>query len=469
MTTNTSEAENPLENEKKGTQRGHKTAVSPFPIPFPSTSNATETRGIRGNTPRAGRDSVAYWKTRVRPRIIRGTPSPELYARFKEAGHDAWLCLDTSNVATAAAKARDLYLRMKAIGLPALLAELRPDARPQRSATVGEFIAAAHLLCKVRPRTLAQYETSLRRIVAGVCKLDGDESRFDYRTGGADRWREKIDAVSLDKLTPAAVEAWRISWASEAEGESDRIAREHSAATYVRNARSLFSADLLAVLRERVRLPERLPFAGLSAAASTRRFVPTVEARSLYARAWQDLATTPDTLAAFVLLIVAGLRRAEADLLPWDHVTLTGDTPALRVAATAHFRPKTEESAREIPLPADVARFLAVLRAEHPAAEFVLAGNAPKTAARTNNYRAEAWKPLAKWLRAQGVKSRNPLHEVRKLSGSLVNAVAGLEAARRHLGHANISTTSNSYVAARAVTIDLAPVALAAATPAASK
>jgi hypothetical protein len=92
---------------------------------------------------------------------------------------------------------------MKAIRLPALLAELKPEARPERCATVGEFITTARALCKVRPRTLAQYETSLRRIVAGVCKLDGDESRFDYRTGGADRWREKIDAVSLDKLTPA--------------------------------------------------------------------------------------------------------------------------------------------------------------------------------------------------------------------------------------------------------------------------
>lgn len=449
MQTNINEAKNTLGNEKNRTQTGHKAGHTGEPIQFPAPAKREKSAA------RAGRDSVAYWKTRVKSRIVRGSPTPELYCRLFEGGREAWLCLNTSNRSLAAERARDHYLRMKGIGLPAMLAELRPDKRPERPGTVGEFIAAARKLCKVRARTLAQYETSLRRIVAGVCKLDGDASRFDYKTGGADAWREKIEAVRLDKLTPAGVEAWRISWAAEAEGEKDRTARQHSAATYIRNAKSLFAPDLLAVVRERVRLPDLLPFTGLSAPAASRRFVQTVDPRKLYAAAWRDLADTPDTLTAFLLLITAGLRRAEADLLPWSHLDLAATPPRVHVAATAYFLPKTEESAREIPLPADVAQFLRARRIDRAGAEFVLEGGEPRTGRRTNNYRAHAWAPLTKWLRAGGLATPTPLHEVRKLSGSLINAAAGLEAARRFLGHADVSTTSNSYVAAAHALVDL--------------
>jgi len=444
-----SEGEKALENEKSGTQTGHTSSVSHFP------EHLTKPKKEANRLPKT---SVEYWKAVVAPRLIRGTPSAELYVRFRESGRDAWVNLDALNKITAATKARDLWLNIRAKGLDVALAEFRPKSapRPEQACTVGEFITAARALCSVRQRTLAQYETSLRRVVAGVTRLDGDASRFDYKSGGSDAWRAKVEAVRLDRITPAAVEAWRIAWASEAVGEVARKARQHSASTYIRNARSLFSVDLLAVLRERLRLPELLPFTGLSAAASARRFTSTVDPRALYAAAWCDLAPTPDTLTAFLLLITGGLRRAEADLLPWAHLDLTNDTPAVRIEATEHFLPKTEESARDIPLPEDVARFLRARRLEAPEAEFVLNGTAPKTAKRTNTYRAEAWEPLTAWIRTKGITGQKPLHELRKLSGSLVNATAGIEAARRHLGHANITTTSNSYVSARTAVVDLA-------------
>lgn len=63
---------------------------------------------------------------------------------------------------------------------------------------------------------------------------------------------------------------------------------------------------------------------------------------------------------------------------------------------------------------------------------------------------------LAAWLRLTGLTTPNPIHELRKLSGSLINSSAGLEAARRHLGHATIATTSASYLAPRSAVVDLA-------------
>lgn len=59
------------------------------------------------------------------------------------------------------------------------------------------------------------------------------------------------------------------------------------------------------------------------------------------------------------------------------------------------------------------------------------------------------------WLRPQGVESPSPIHELRKHYGSFINEAGGLEAARRHLGHKNVATTSASYVQARTATVDL--------------
>jgi hypothetical protein len=44
---------------------------------------------------------------------------------------------------------------------------------------------------------------------------------------------------------------------------------------------------------------------------------------------------------------------------------------------------------------------------------------------------------------------------LRKMSGSLIYATAGIEAARRHLGHRDISTTAASYLQSGAATVDL--------------
>ena len=461
MSAMTYETKKHVVNEKKGTQRGHKAAVSPFTIPFPSTSNETQTRGERGTTSRAGKDSVAHWKGRVRPRLIRGTPTPELYARFKEAGHDAWLCLDTCNVATAAARARDLYLQMKAIGLPALLTELRPDVRPARVCTVADYLEAAKALSTVRATTLAEYEASFRRVIAGV---RGIVAKSDKHAARAD-WHAKIEAVRLDQVTPADVRAWHkgeLDAALRKGGEVAKDRRAHTLASHLRDARALFAEAIVAEVGKTLTLPSTLPFEGITAAATTRRFVCDLDPRALYAAA---AALDADTRTAFDLLLCAGLRRGEADALPWAHVDLVAGT--VRVDVTPTFRPKSRESYRTVPIPADMVARLRKRRAAAPAAELVLEGRktlpARKPAGTTRpayEYRAKAWPALTAWLKTQGMRDLTPLHALRKLSGSFIYAVAGLEAARQHLGHRDVSTTARSYLAARSVTVDLAPAAL---------
>jgi integrase len=53
---------------------------------------------------------------------------------------------------------------------------------------------------------------------------------------------------------------------------------------------------------------------------------------------------------------------------------------------------------------------------------------------------------LHSWLKDKGVTQQKAVHALRKESGSLVATAFGIEAARQHLGHRDISTTSAHYV-----------------------
>ena len=50
------------------------------------------------------------------------------------------------------------------------------------------------------------------------------------------------------------------------------------------------------------------------------------------------------------------------------------------------------------------------------------------------------------WLRSKGVTSPKPIHDLRKLSGSLMYSANDIYAAQRFLGHSDIRTTIGSYV-----------------------
>lgn len=460
MKTKTSEAKKSVENEKRGTKRVHQTPGGTETIPFPTP----DTRPDEADKPaRAGKSSVDYWKDRVRPRPLKdGTPTPEFYLRLKESGRTTWTNLATANRAEAARKARDIWVNAQAKGLDAARAEFRPKSapRPARSATVGELLTVAKALANVRPSTLAQYEISVRRLVAGVLGMKAEGSVFYHGSDEAKAWRAKVEGASLDVLAAAKVEAWRKAYVAAAPDEVARISAKNTAAAVIRNARGFFTPSLAKALGAKIRLPDPIPLVGVSTGSATRRFKSTTDPRKLYGDALVDLSG--DVLTAFLLCITAGLRRGEADMLPWANVDL--DAGLVAVGPTKWFLPKTEESQRSTPIPPDVVAHLRTCRAANPAAEFVLSGLDPSKARDAKDYRCACWKTLAAWLRAKGFVSPNPIHELRKLSGSLVNAVAGLEAARRHLGHRNIATTAGSYVTGSAALVNLAAPAVSAVT-----
>ncbi|MBC7367079.1 MAG: hypothetical protein H7343_09755, partial [Undibacterium sp.] len=345
MKTNTSEVLKSVENNKNRSQTGHRTGhtpgETPGAIPFPIQKIGQDEAEDK-LAARAGKDSQAYWKTRVKQRVIRGKPTPEFYGRFFEGDAEQWVCLNTSNRGSAATAARDLYLQIKAKGLAVAVAEFRPKAAPKaaRSATVGELLTEAKAVSTVRASTLAQYEVSLRRLVAGLLGMNPVGSVFYHKSPEAKAWRDRVEGASLGILSDLRVEAWRKAYVADCTDERARISKRNTAAAVIRNARAFFAPSFAKAIGDKIRLPSPLPLVTLPIGSSTRRFKTSADPRKLYAEALKDL--TGDSLTAFLLCITAGLRRGEADMLEWQAVNL--DAALVHIAPTKWFLPKTEES-----------------------------------------------------------------------------------------------------------------------------
>ncbi len=423
MITKTSEAENGIENRKNRTKTGQ-------------------------NSPKTSAD---FWKKKVKARP--GLRNGLLYVRLFEGGREAWVCCDSSNRAQAAVTARDRWLRMKAIGLPALLAELSPDPLPERCGTVGELIEAASKVAQVRPATLLDYGKRLRQVAADVGEIRRPEKITSRTDPATMEWRRRVDALPLDILTASAVAEWRAKRIAAA--GADPIARksaEVSADSAIRMARSLFSPDLLTLgLAKAVRLPDPLPFAGLRWGETTKRFECRVNPALLFVNARRDLESEhPQSFRALALCLLAGLRRVEADLLTWDQVDLAAGT--ITVRRTPYMEPKSREACRVINLDTTAVAILREAKSDAPDPVFVLKGAPfkPRTSA-TPVYRADAapfrtWERLIAWLATKGIDGPKPIHDLRKLAGSMVHLAYGIEQARDFLGHQSVLTTSASYL-----------------------
>lgn len=118
----------------------------------------------------------------------------------------------------------------------------------------------------------------------------------------------------------------------------------------------------------------------------------------------------------------------------------------IHIRRTVHFEPKTEESQRDVDLTAPAMELLQTFK-KSSKSEFVLDGEEPKTDSTYDYYRCdETWRKLHTWLRGKGVQQQKAIHSLRKESGSLIASNFGIEAARQHLGHRDIRTTSAHYV-----------------------
>lgn len=390
--------------------------------------------------------------------------SPDFSCRIQFQGRRERFQLETPNKEPAAAKAAEIYRYLTGHGWTATLAKYKPDERPKLDVlTVGAFLAAVRNVVDVSPLTLAGYERSLRTLVAGAVL----HRRFK-KTERQD-WQEKVEAVRLDRLTPDAVQRWKVERKRTAHADPLAEARiKHTANSVLRNAKALFSGKkVIAHLPADVKalLPDPLPLSAVTVFSedTSAKFTPDVDPEKLVLMARTELAAvrredeTPveyeareQAWLAFLLCFMGGLRRKEADLLIWQQVDF--DRGVIELSLSHYLKPKTKASAMPIPLEPEVLAILRGFRARHPSDEFVLrSARAPKLTVRNSDTRCEAtWKLLQAWLRAKGVTDRKPIHSLRKAVGSVMARRHGIHAAQRLLRHTTPVITSRYYADAAA-------------------
>lgn len=422
------------------------------------TNNRTET-GQTASLARAFRLAKThqdYWKARLRRRSYVGRDGvrveiPEWQVRMFHLNREAWFNLDTANQAIAAIKARDIYVALVSTGWDAALVRFKPSPLLRVSVcTVGEFVADVEKRSHLHPRTARVYATKLRKLVSDVAKLEAGRkakarrAKFDHFGKGHREWLAKVNAQQLDVLTADKVMAWRNAYVLRAGSDPlKRKSAERSAASILRAGRALFSANVIDLLK--VKLPAN-PFAGVKVQdPGPQRYHSDVNPEWLLACAERELRHThPELYLGLFLCLWAGLRRKEADLLTWAQINLTEGQ--IHVRRTAYFEPKTEESQRMIDLGPDAVDVLRTFK-KGKKSEFLMGGADPDLKATYGKYRCDCtWRDLVAWLKGKGVRQRNAVHMLRKESGSLVASAYGIEAARQHLGHRDIRTTSAHYV-----------------------
>lgn len=383
--------------------------------------------------------------------------------------------LGTANKDTAAKTAATIFESLQRQGWDETLAKYAPTHAAKKPATVGELIREAEACSSVSPDTLADYTRAFRSIVAdvegitsvvpitrGKRVLDSESGkhrivklkttkdvRFDYVTEAGKAWRERVDSVPLSRITSAKVQKWKLAYVRANGGEDLEQERraKNSANSKLRQAKALFSKNVLPHVRESLVLPDTLPFEGLAFfPRQSMRYVSKVNAPSLIRSAVDDLAESdPEAFKIFLLGLMAGLRANEIDSLLWRQIDF--DAMTITIEATPYFKPKAETSLGVVGLEPETAELLRGYRARASGEFFIESKHPHRSRLKHRGRRAkEAFSGLYAWLKGHGVTAAKPLHELRKEFGSLVCERGGLYAASRALRHADVAITAAHYL-----------------------
>jgi integrase len=447
----------------KNAQQMHNTTGS-------NIAEGSPTPGISGGKGGLPRTDLRYWQKRVeKPAPRPGYESPFYSVQIAFGGRRVRFPLSTPNKAAAAAKAQNIYLSLMAVGWEQTLAKFKPGvAKPAHIASVGELIEAVGANVAFRKSTFDGYCTALRVIVSHIANIgdqvltqsngrhlkdkDGKpvyQSRFDYHKGGRAAWLQKVHAVPLSILTPERIQRWRLEYLKKAGDAPDARKRAtNSLNSHLRNARSLFSEKALQFVRDRLSLPDPLPFAGIKLDSKPpSRYISRIDAPTILRAAMEELAPNKARTEQFKILclcLLCGLRKREADSLLWRQVDFS--KKCITIETTEYFQPKSEDSHAAIDLDDHL---LGLLQQWHDQAqgEFVIdSKNPPRYKSHRTNYRCQRdFESLNVWLKSHGVHARKPVHELRKELGAIIANEHGIFAAQNVLRHSDIRITSQYY------------------------
>ena len=392
-----------------------------------------------------------YWQQAGK--LFKNLGASTFSCRLSRGSEREYFGLGTSNKAAAAAQAVKIYDYLFQHGMKATVEKFKPKAAAQADvSTVGGWIKAVESHCTLFPNTQQNYVSAVRKLAGDIGTLPRNKSRFSYKDGGTKEWREAVDKVPLKLLDSAQVNSWQVSYRKGKAANPDAQKRAlNSARATVRNAKALFGVKIAKVLRDvaGLTLPEPLPMhdvnlTELFGKKTKNRYQSRIDAEKLLRLAGDELAgSQPEAFKVFVLALCCGLRKREIDCLLWSQVDL--EAGVIRIEATEHFRPKSEDSAGEVDLDPEL---LPLLRgwSESATGEFVIEGKDSTDFKSRVSYRCEGvYAVLYAWLRQHGVKATKALHELRKEAGALVAQSAGIYAASRLLRHSDIRVTADFY------------------------
>lgn len=407
-----------------------------------------------------GKTDVRYWRERVKLRGDYQTEEFSIEIQFRKERHR--FHLKTPNREAAAAKAKNIYLSLLSNGWHKTLEEYAPESLPpeeeqksERTPTVGDLISEVSKLSTARRATLETYFKALRKIASDVAGITG-EDKFRSKTGGTAKWRQKVEAVELGRLTPEALQDWKVAFLRAAGNDPAAIRKART--TYnslVRNARALFSKKLLPHLKERLNLPDPIPLSTLDMEKrQSMRYRSKIDPQEILAKAKKQLggasgkdeksASKREQFKILLLGLLCGLRKSEIDSLLWEAFDF--DKGIIVIEPTEFNHLKSEDSAGEVDLDDELTELFRDY-SEVASGPFVIESkNSARNLAERRCYRAEIhFKRLNTWLRANGVDATKPIHELRKEYGALVTQRAGIYAASRALRHSDIGITVAHY------------------------
>lgn len=353
--------------------------------------------------------------------------------------------LGTGNKEAAALKARNIYGDLLSLGIEGTLAKHRAK-KPQKGteiAAIGEWIVEAQKVFDGKPATFGAYVRCLRSIAADIVAVE--KQRHSRKR--VLNFRRKIDAVSLEVLTPEAVQSWRIRFVKRA-GSTPALQRSAriSANTFIRQARSLFAERIRRFIG--LNLPDPIPFAKAEFfPRESMRYQSKIDPATLLQTAQDKLSNSdPEAFKILILALGAGLRRGEIDRLLWKQIDF--NIGLIRVEATEAGDLKSADSTGEVSIDETLNGLLHGFKARATTNYVIEATGEGETNSRAwgHSYRCTPiFERLNGWLRENGVDSPKPLHTLRKESGSIIATQSGIFAASKFLRHADIGVTAAFY------------------------
>lgn len=398
---------------------------------------------------RHAKTDIRYWEKSIfQPTFTRDGKTRivgEWAVKIQHLGRRESFSLGTVNKAAAAGRAKEIYLGLQTAGWDATLAKFKPkaDSSCRSVITIGEFLAEVRSKFSGRAKTIEGYCRALRTIVADIFKIDGGKAKYDYRTGGRDKWLARVDAVKLVDVAPEAVQQWKLRFLRRAGSDplKQRTSRI-SVNSMLRQAKSLFTPTVLKFIR--LDVPDLNPFVGVEfEPRQSMRYRSGFEIEEVIRAAQEELPA--EQMKIFLLAVMAGLRRNEIDKLEW--AAFRWNEGVIRIEATRFFQPKSESSTGDVEVDPELMEVFRGFKARAKGDFVIESLNAARPEATYSHYRCERdFDTLTKWLRAHGVTSNTPLHALRKEYGSQMCAKHGIYAASRALRHADIAITSQHYL-----------------------